>query len=172
MENAVTSIPPQQSTNPTKETRPRLIPQALQVQLPRDTVQFGANGAVSNGQAMQVVLERAFEQLRAVVTEARDQLGIPEGTVLDTSPEATAHRIADFALGAFDRWHENHGELGEEEAREQFAAFIGGAISQGIEEARGILTALKALTPEVNTNIDTTYSIIQDRLNDFVLNGQ
>ncbi len=121
---------------------------------------------------MNMVLERTFEKLRAVVSEARRELGIPEGAVLDTSPEATANRIADFALGAFDRWYEDHAELGEDDARQQFTAFIGGAISQGIEEARGILTALNALTPEVNADIDTTYGIIQERLNDFAMNGR
>jgi hypothetical protein len=111
-----------------------------------------------------------MDKLRSVVTDARAALGIPEGTQIDTSPEATANRIADFALGAFDNWLKNHAGLADEDARKQFAGFIGGAIQQGISEARGILSSLNALNPDVNTNIDSTWDVIQTRLNDFVAN--
>lgn len=138
---------------------------------PRDTVEFGSAGVLTDRQTMSIVLERAMQKLYSVVEDARAALGIPDDAVIDTSPEATAGRIADFALGAFGKWWDNHGELGEEEARTQFADFIGGAISQGIEEARGILGALNALTPEVDGNIDRTAELIQQRLKDFVDNG-
>jgi len=136
-----------------------------------DHVQFGRS-RVSDQEAMNIVAERAIEKLRAVVTDAREQLGIPEGAVSDTSPEATARRIPDFALGAFEHYRKNHPGLGEEEARQQFVDFIGGTISQGIEEARGIITALQALTPGVEDNINTTFDLIQERLNDFAANGK
>ena len=150
---------------------PKLIPTSMSVAAPKDILQLGAGEQVDSKQAMYIVLERSFEKLRAVVAEARAELGTPENTVLDTSPEATANRIADFALGAFGAWQKNHAELGEEEARKQFADFIGGAIQQGIGEARGILGALNALTPEVQSNIDQTWVIIQDRLDYFVGNN-
>ena len=134
---------------------------------PTDIVQFGAK-PVSNDQAMNVVLERAMARLRAVVGDARAELGIPEGTIIDTSAEATAGRIVDFALGAFSAWSKNHPDIGEDEAREQFAQFIGGAISQGIQEARGILGALQALSPDVDNNINSIAEIISQRLGDFV----
>ena len=108
----------------------------------------------------------------AVVGDARAELGIPEGAAIDTSAEATAGRIADFALGAFEAFKRNHGDLGEDEAREEFVAFIGAAINQGISEARGILEALSALNPEVGTKIDTISGFIQQRLDDFLANGQ
>ncbi|HIJ66207.1 MAG TPA: DUF5610 domain-containing protein [Candidatus Hydrogenedentes bacterium] len=136
-----------------------------------DTVEFGLNEPVTDVQAMNILVERAMQKLYAVVEEARAELGIPEGAALDTSPEATAERIVEFALGAFHGWWDNHEELGEDEARKQFAGFIGGAIEQGIEEARTILNALNALTPEVDDNINRTADIIQDRLSDFVQNG-
>ncbi len=135
-----------------------------------DVAAFGASG-VSAGQSMNIVIERAMEQLRAVVGEARAELGIPEGAVIDTSPEATANRIADFALGAFESYWKNHDDLNQDDARAAFADFIGKAINQGIEEARDILTALNALNPEVGGNIDTISSIIQERLEAFVTGG-
>ena len=135
-----------------------------------DTVQFGLNGQLGSEQALGVVYERAMSSLQSVVSEARAELGLSENDVLDTSNEATANRIADFALGSFNAWWANHEELGEEDARGQFASFIGDAINQGIDEAKGILTALQSLTPEIETDISSISDIISERLADFVAN--
>ena len=149
----------------------KILPQEIVVRKPMDTVNFGDGKSVGKKEAMGIVLERAYDKLRGVVGDARAALGIPEGAEIDTSPDATANRIADFALGFFGKYAENNGLENNEEGRAQFAEFIGAAISQGIEEARGILDSLSALNGEVNTDIDSTASIIQDRLNDFVKNG-
>ncbi len=120
---------------------------------------------------MNIVVERALDKLRGVVTQAREELGLPENAVLDTSPEATADRIATFALGAWVKYAERHNLEDTEENRKAFADFIGGAINQGISEARGILGSLNALTDEVDGNITKTSDIIQRRLQDFIING-
>ncbi len=137
----------------------------------KDTVEFGLNGGLSVEESMNIVVERALDKLRGVVTQAREELGLPEDAVLDTSPEATADRIAVFALGAWSKYAEQHKLEDTEENRKQFADFIGGAINQGISEARGILSALNALTDEVDGNITKTANIIQQRLQDFIANG-
>lgn len=134
-----------------------------------DSVSFSASVSVRESQ--DIVVNRAFEQLRSVVAEARAELGIPEGEEVDTSPEATANRIADFALNFFDNYAENNGLEDNEEGRSQFAEFIGDAINKGIEEARGILTSLNALNPEVESGVDQISDYIQGRLDDFVTNG-
>lgn len=152
-------------------SKPPLLPTELSAGGNRDVVEFGQGGRVSTEQAQGIVLDRAYEQLRAVVDGARSELGIPEGAVLDTSPEATANRIADFALGFFGKYAENNGLENNEEGRGAFVKFIGAAIDAGIGEARGILDALQSLSPEVGSNIDKTASIIQQRLDDFVANG-
>lgn len=136
--------------------------------LVRDRLDLGQSGPLSTADAIKVVTERSVNKLLSVVNEARAALGIPEGTALDISPEATAGRIADFALGFFDVYRERYADLGDDEARQQFATFIGRAIGQGIEEARGILGALQALNPEVDNKIETIADLIQQRLNDFV----
>ncbi|MBX3178569.1 MAG: DUF5610 domain-containing protein [Candidatus Hydrogenedentes bacterium] len=135
-----------------------------------DVVTFGTN-AVSNTEAQEIVLNRAFEKLRAVVAEAREALGIPEGEAVDTSPEATANRIADFALNFFSAYARNNGLDDNEEGRARFADFIGGAIAKGIEEARGILNALAALNPETESSIDQIASLVRARLDAFIANG-
>ncbi len=137
----------------------------------KDTAEFGLNGELSVEESMNIVVERALDKLRGVVTKAREELGLPEDAVLDTSPEATADRIATFALGAWSKYAQQHKLEDTEENRKQFADFIGGAINQGISEARGILGALNALTNEVDGNITKTSNIIQQRLQDFITNG-
>lgn len=144
--------------------------QSLQVQARVDYVSFSSN-AVSSNDAQSIVLNRAFEKLRSVVAEARQALGIPEGDPLETSPEATANRIADFALNFFAQYAQNNGLSDTEDGRSQFAQFIGDAISQGIDEARGILTALDALNAGTGSSIDKIGELVQSRLNDFIANG-
>lgn len=152
-------------------TRPlatkRLLPQPLYTELP-DTLSLGTSGQVSEQDAVSVVYERALNRLKNVVADAREALGIPEGAELDTSAEATATRIADFALGAFDKWVGNHTDLADDDARQQFANFIGGAIKQGVEEARSILGSLQALSPTIEDKITSIHDIVSQRLDDFV----
>lgn len=134
----------------------------------RDRLDLGKSGPLSTEDAINIVTERSLNKLLSVINDARGALGIPEGSTLDISPEATAGRIADFALGFFDTYLEQHSELEGDEARKQFAEFIGGAIGQGIEEARGILGALQALNPDVDNKIGTIADLIQQRLDAFV----
>jgi hypothetical protein len=150
--------------------RPKLLPRELAPAESADRVDFGGE-KVSPAQAQGVVLERAYEKLRGIVGDARAALGIPEGAVIDTSPDATANRIADFALGFFSKYAENNGLADDEAGRKQFADFIGGAIGQGIDEARGILNALSVLDGDIAKNVDKTQEIVQSRLDDFVKNG-
>lgn len=169
MQAALTSSINLSSTASVMRTRSTVFSEGGKSPLARDVLQLGSI-PLSNGDSMRVVLERAMEKLRAVVGDARAELGIPEGAVIDTSAEATAGRIADFALGAFETFKRNHGDLGGDEARQEFVAFIGAAINQGISEARGILDALSALNPEVGSKIDTISGLIQQRLDDFLAN--
>jgi hypothetical protein len=158
----------------TSLTVQRTLPQDPESNPLQDTLDLGTNSLLSSQESMGVVLERAMAKLLAVVEDARAQLGIPEGAVLDTSPEATANRIADFALNFFENWLENdEARLGleDQEARQQFVDFIGAAIQQGIDEARGILESLQALNGDVESQIDNTAELVQQRLEDFVLNG-
>ena len=135
-----------------------------------DIVSIGQN-SLSDSDSIRVVLEQALEKLRSVVGEAREALGIPEGAVIDTSPEATAGRIADFALGFFDQFRANNPELSDDEAKSAFVELIGGAIQQGIDEARDILSALNALNGETDDKISTIEQLIQQRLDEFIGGG-
>ena len=128
-------------------------------------------GEVTTTETLDRARERAFAQLRGVVDEARAALNLPEGQAIDTSPEATGERIANFALRFFNDFAENNGLEDTPEGRQQFADFIGGAIGQGIEEAREILQGLEVLSPSVTQLIDDTAAVVDNILNDFVENG-
>ena len=135
-----------------------------------DILQFSSFN-LSFEQSISLVTDKAFEKLQTVVSDARAALGLPEDAVVDTSPEATADRIANFALGFFGNFQKNNPELEGDEARQGFVDLVGPAIQQGIQEARDILEGLQALTPEVGSTIDGIASLIQDRLDDFLANG-
>jgi hypothetical protein len=132
-----------------------------------DTVEFGGSN-LSPEQVNGIILERALEKLSGIVAEAREALGLAPEAELDTSPEATGNRIADFALGFFGQFQQNNPELSEEDAKQQFIDLIGGAIQQGISEARDILSALSAINDEVDNNISSIEQIIQQRFDAFL----
>ena len=158
----------QEGRAPSARLLPRDLRLSMKVNIQVDKLEIGKSTQLTTNQATNAVLARAMDKLRAVVSDARSALGMAEDSIIDTSAEATANRIADFALSAFDKWSKNHSEVEGEEARQQFADFIGAAIEQGISEARGILSALDSLNPEVDSNITSTAQIIQQRLQDFV----
>lgn len=172
MVNAITGSSYSLNAYASQKQQTRIIPRDLTVESSTDTLSLGKGEAVDTNQAMNVVLERAMDKLRSVVSDARQALGMADNAQIDTSPEATASRIADFALGMFDKWRGQHTGLSDDDARQQFADYIGNAIQDGIEEARGILTSLNALNGEVDTNINKTWENVQQRLKDFVSNGQ
>ncbi|MFM1919783.1 MAG: hypothetical protein RLZZ303_1417 [Candidatus Hydrogenedentota bacterium] len=169
MVDGIGGLGPAAAGAPQSDNAARIIPKELNAPKRKaDLLELGKGEKPSNGQAQGIVLERAYERLRQLVGDARAELGIPEGAVLDTSPEATANRIADFALGFFGKYAENNGLADDEAGRKQFVDFIGKAVAQGIDEARGILGALNALNPEISGNIDKTAEIIQQRFEDFI----
>ena len=170
MVNGVQSPAYPQATGGQAGQKQQVSYQSLRFEAQVDYVSFSSS-TVSGSDAQSIVLNRAYEKLRAVVAEAREALGIPEGQGVDTSPEATANRIADFALNFFAQYALNNGLANDEEGRTQFAKFIGDAINQGIDEARGILTALSALNGETGSAIDQIAEFIQGRLDNFVANG-
>lgn len=149
----------------------RALPQDLRTVQNQDILDLSRGKGVSTSDTLDLVREKAYEKLRGVVGDARKALGIPEGAVIDTSPEATADRIVNFALGFFSKYAENNGLANDEAGRKQFADFIGAAIGQGIQEARDILSGLQVLNPETDNLIENTASIIQQRLDDFVSKG-
>ncbi|TXH94810.1 MAG: hypothetical protein E6Q75_11595 [Rheinheimera sp.] len=85
----------------------------------------------------------------------------------DTSPQATADRIVSFATNFYQAFREQNPELNDKDGLEQFMQEIGKGIDQGFADARDILTGLKKLEGKVADDIDETYNLIQQGLQDF-----
>ena len=168
MENMITNIPPESPDRTvTLISQARVIPQNM-VNPRTDRVELGNNEPVTTADATRVIYDRAMARLQGVVDDARAQLGLEPAATLDTSVEATAGRIVDFVVRAFEGWRDSRPEMGEEEAREEYVSFITPAIEQGVREAEDILSALQALSPEVQSNITAISDLINEQLAGFV----
>ena len=87
---------------------------------------------------------------------------------LDVSPKATADRIVSMSTAFFSQYQESNPDMTTEEAAQSFAKIISGGIEHGFSEAREVLTGLNVLQGEIASNIDTTYDLVQNGLQDFV----
>ncbi|MCD6288000.1 MAG: DUF5610 domain-containing protein [Candidatus Hydrogenedentes bacterium] len=135
-----------------------------------DRLEIG-RGGISSADAIKVLTDRVLEKIRATVEEARNALGIPSASQLDTSADATASRIFDFAMGFFDAYREKHPELDDDEAKQKFVDLVGGAIQQGIQEARDILSGIAPISDPINQKIDAIAASLNDRFNQFLNNA-
>ena len=88
-------------------------------------------------------------------------------TGVDVSPEATADRIVGFALSLRGVYgHQNEG-VGEEELRSGFEQEIRRGVREGFEHARGSLSNLDLLEGDIQNNVDLTWDLVQQKLDDF-----
>ena len=127
------------------------------------------NVNVVSGSPQALVLKAALEgindALQATMGNKAIQTTYDSG--LDISPEATAERIVSLSTAFFSSYHEQHPELSEQEAVIKFSELISGGIDTGFREAREILTGLNVLEGDIASNIDSTYDLVQEKLNAF-----
>lgn len=89
-------------------------------------------------------------------------------TGIDVSPEATAERIVQMSTAFFGAYQTGREAMPIEAALQSFIDIIRGGIEQGFSEARDILGGLKVLEGDIASNIDRTYDLVQQGLQDFV----
>jgi len=87
----------------------------------------------------------------------------------DWSPDATAHRIFDFASGLIGFYRKQHPELGEAELVNKFETLIRGAVDTGYGEAVEILTGMGA-SDEVLGTAKATIDRVRTLFDDFFAN--
>lgn len=120
-----------------------------------------ADGGLGFLQArLQEKMEGLFGSSDTTETMAFDSSGAP-------SPEATADRIVGLALslrGAYERQHEGQSP---EEMWSGFEAEIRRGISDGFDHARGVLSDLDLMESKIQDNVDLTWNLIQQKLEDF-----
>ncbi len=124
------------------------------------------------GQPLELVYKAAIEQLNEIL-EMELGTGSIENAAssgMDFSPEAVSERIVGFATGFLSNFQENHPDQAPVEQLSDFMSLIRGAIDKGFEEARDILGGLSVLSGEIETNVDRTYDLIQNKLDAFERN--
>jgi hypothetical protein len=116
------------------------------------------------------VLKTAIEGINEVLKETLGDNPIQNAyeSGLDVSPEATAERIVSLSTAFFGAYQEANPELNQEDALNQFVDVIRGGIDQGFAEAREILEGLNVLEGDIATNIDLTYDLVQQGLDNFL----
>ncbi|ART83672.1 hypothetical protein CBP31_14375 [Oceanisphaera profunda] len=80
------------------------------------------------------------------------------------SPENTAGRIVDGALGFFETFQRQNSSMGEEEQVEKFLSVITKSIDKGYGEATKVLDGLKIFDGSIKDNAEATRSLIDDKL--------
>lgn len=85
----------------------------------------------------------------------------------DVTPEATADRIVGFALGMKGIFSRQNSELSQEELMAGFEAEIRRGIGDGFGNARGILGGLDLFSGQVEENVDATWDLVQQKLEEY-----
>jgi len=161
-----------------KETGP-IGPQVSELAHARNTAKKELNAAIlesainvsaaagsPQGLVLKAALEGINDALQATMGDNAIQNTYDSG--LDISPEATAERIVSLSTAFFSSYQEQHPELSQEEAVTKFTALISGGIDTGFSEARDILGGLNVLEGDIATNIDSTYELVQEKLEAFI----
>ncbi|MEW5008245.1 MAG: DUF5610 domain-containing protein [Cycloclasticus sp.] len=114
---------------------------------------------------LKTALEGINDALKASLGDNAIQSAYDSG--LDVSPEATAERIVSLSTAFLPQYQQQHPELTEDEARVAFTDIIRGGVETGFAEARDVLTGLDVLNGDIASNVDTTYDLVQEKLNAF-----
>ncbi|TVP15020.1 DUF5610 domain-containing protein [Shewanella sp. KCT] len=110
-------------------------------------------------------IEAINEELAPTMGEHAIETAVAQG--VDTSPEATAERIVSFATQFFAIHQEQNSSMSFDEQLSSFMDKIGGAIDQGFDEAKDILSGLKVLEGDIAAGVDKTYGLVQEGLQAF-----
>lgn len=107
-------------------------------------------------------IEAINEELAPTMGDNALQTAYDNG--VDTSPNATADRIVSFATNFFSLYQDQNSNMDFDEQLASFMEIIGGAIDQGFDEAKDILTGLQVLEGDIASGVEQTYSLVQEGL--------
>ncbi len=93
--------------------------------------------------------------------QARQVAQAHANAATDTGPEATAGRIADFAMSFFPSYAAQHPDMSYEQQVDSYRNMVNGAIDQGFKEAMQILGAMPQ---EVADGIQQTRDLVDQKL--------
>ncbi len=84
------------------------------------------------------------------------------------SPESVSTRITDFARSLFPMWMEqnDHLEMTDEEAVEEFMSLVNSGVEKGFEESEKILRGFGMFDESEDSTFNTTADLTRQKLND------
>lgn len=149
---------------------------------------FG-DGSMSLSSSLKLTYQSAIDKLNDILmadmglTEQTDEDTVPitlpgqkpiseealqsQGGMEYWTPENTAKRIVEGASAFFNGFQTAHPELAGQELMDKFIEVVGGGLTQGFDEAKGILGDLNVLEGEIAENIDLTYELVQTGMQNY-----
>ena len=138
---------------------------------------FG-DGTSASADSLKLTYQAAMEKINEVLSA---EFGITEGGTPPISeealtaqggmeywtPENTAKRIVDGSTAFLAGFQAANPELEGEALMDRFIEVIGGGIAQGFDEAKGLLGDLDVLKGDIADNIESTFKLVQDGLQNF-----
>lgn len=124
--------------------------------------------SISTGdKSMQLLYKTAIDNINQILKPEFGDNAIQAKVSEDQSPDATAGRIVSLSTAFFDKFMEQRPGMDKATAAQQFREVLTKGIDQGFSEARNILSGLKVLSGDIASNVDKTYELVQNKLNDF-----
>lgn len=115
--------------------------------------------------AYQAAIDQINEAVEPYLGEQAIQRGYHSG--LDVSPEATADRIVGLSTSLFNLFSGQHPEMGLESVVTRFIEVLKFGVVQGFGQATEILDGLGVLEGELASNIDRTFDLVMEGLDEF-----
>lgn len=138
---------------------------------------FG-DGKSANESSLKLTFQAAIEKLNEVLSaefNLEDNAAAPiseetlkqQGGMEYWTPENTAKRIVDGSTAFLAGFQAANPELEGESLMDRFMEVVGGGVTQGFDEAKGLLGDLDVLEGDIAENIAKTYTLVQEGFQNF-----
>lgn len=137
-------------------------------QLNTAIVQASMSVAISSGnEPLALLYKSALTGINEALAPDFGPDAIQNAAGQDNNPEGTAGRIVSLSTAFFDAFKAQHKGEDDDAVVQKFLDTIQGGVDQGFEEARGMLDGLQVLQGDISSNIDKTYELVKQGLQDF-----
>ncbi len=136
---------------------------------PDEAVKLSVNRRIDATYTQRVLTDSVEDKLNTALDKAgldmRAEDLLQEG--LDVTPEATAARITEFATSFYGAYQENNPDAEGSAQIDGFVEMIKGAVEEGFEGAKEILTGIGRIPDQVGQDIDRTLELTMEGLDAF-----
>jgi len=164
------AIPPVASQPATSTTSSVTLAQKQKAALNVSILESTEVSVSAKDKPLALTLRAVIDELNAVLEPefGVNAIDVAVESGLDVSPEATAERIVSLSTAFLPTFQESNPNESEAEALAHFVDVVRGGIEQGFAEASVILQGLGVLEGSIASNIDFTYDLVQEKLEEFL----